>query len=341
MAGGAADSNIRVGVVGAGAIAQIAHLPVLRKLKGVQVVGICDNDGPKARALAARFETGAAYDDIEELLQLAKVDAVVICTPNHLHEAHAVSALASGAHVLVERPLALSAAGAARVVKAAERYQRTLLVAMNSRFRSDVQAVRRFLKGGELGALSTIRCGWQVFRQAHHTLGWRSRRAESGGGVMVDLALPMLDLSLWLAGNPEVERVSAYLDRSAGGKQVDEIGAAHLFCKGGLSIFCDVSWRYVGEGERTWLDIQGDKGSASISPLRIFKELHGAPVDVTPTGAAGRENPFSASYRSEWAYFLAGVRREIQVTPPDDQLQLHKVLEAIYRSADEQHDVRL
>jgi predicted dehydrogenase len=314
---------------------------VLRKLKGVQVVGICDNDFAKARALAARFETGAAYEDIEEMLELARVDAVVLCTPNHLHEAHAVSALAAGAHVLVERPLALTAAGVARVLKAAERYQRAALVAMNSRFRADVQAVRGFLQGGELGALSTIRCGWQVFRQAHHTLGWRSRRAESGGGVMMDLALPMLDLALWLAGHPAVERVSAYLDRGPGGKQVDEIGAAHLFCEGGLSIFCDVSWRHVGEGERTWLDIQGDKGSASISPLRVFKELHGAPVDVTPTGASGRENPFSASYRSEWAYFLAGMRGDVRLTPPEDQIQLGRVLEAVYRSADEQRDVKL
>ncbi len=252
-----------------------------------------------------------------------------------------MSALAAGAHVLVERPLALTAGGATRVVKAAESYRRTLLVAMNNRFRADVQAVRRFLKGGELGPLSTIRCGWQVFRAAHHTLGWRSRRAESGGGVMVDLGLPILDLALWLAGNPRVERVSASLDRTPAGKQVDEVGGALLFCEGGLSIFCDVSWRHVGEGERTWLDIQGEKGSASISPLRVFKELHGTPVDVTPTGAAGHENPFLASYRSEWAYFLAGVRGEIKVTPPDDQLQLHKVLEAIYRSADEQRDVKL
>ena len=340
MAGGGAVSNIRVGVVGGGAIAQIAHLPVLRKLRGVQVVGVCDNDGPKARALAARFETGTAYDDIEELLELAKADAVVICTPNHLHEAHAISALAAGAHVLVERPLALTAAGAARVLKAAERYKRTLLVAMNSRFRSDVQAVQGFLKGGELGQLSTIRCGWQVFRQAHHSLGWRSRRAESGGGVMMDLGLPMLDLALWLAGTPAVERVSAFLDRVQG-KQVDEVGAAHLYCEGGLSIFCDVSWRHVGEGERTWMDVQGTKGSASISPLRVFKELHGVPVDVTPTGATGRENPFSASYRSEWAYFLAAVRGEVQAEPPEDQLQLHKVIEAVYRSADEQHDIEL
>jgi len=340
MAGGGAVTSIRVGIVGAGAIAQIAHLPVLRKLKGVQVVGICDNDMPKARALAARFETGAAYDDIEELLEVARVDAVVVCTPSHLHEAHAIAAMAAGAHVLVERPAALSSAGVARLLKASERYKKTLLVAMNGRFRADVQAVQGFLKGGELGALSTIRCGWQVFRTPHLTLGWRSRRAESGGGVMMDLGLPMLDLALWLAGTPAVERVSAFLDR-AQGKQVDEIGAVHLFCDGGLSIFCDVSWRHVGEGERTWLDLQGAKGSASISPLRVFKELHGVPVDVTPTGATGRENPFSASYRSEWAYFLAAVRGELAAEPPEDQLQLHKVIEAVYRSADEQHDIKL
>ncbi len=342
MSGGAAVPDIRVGVVGAGAIAQIAHLPVLRKLKGVQVVGICDNDGPKARALAARFETGTAYDDIEDLLSLGRVDAVAICTPSHLHEAHAISALAAGAHVLVERPLGLTSAGVARVLKAAERYKRTLLVAMNSRFRADVQAVQGFLKGGELGALTTIRCGWHVFRQAQHAMGWRSRRAESGGGVMMDLGLPMLDLALWIAGSPAVERVSAFLDRPpGGGKQVEDVGAAHLYAEGDLSIFCDVSWNHAGEGERTWLDIQGTKGSASISPLRVFKELHGAPVDVTPKGAAGRENPFTASYRSEWAYFLAGVAGTVAIEPPDDQVHLHKVLEAIYKSADERRDVKL
>ena len=62
------SDTIRVGVVGAGAITQVAHLPVLRKLKGVQVAAICDADFPKARALADRFQIENAFDDIEELL---------------------------------------------------------------------------------------------------------------------------------------------------------------------------------------------------------------------------------------------------------------------------------
>jgi predicted dehydrogenase len=334
----AGSSNIRIGMVGAGAIAQVAHLPVLRKMKGVEIVGICDNDGPKARALAERLGIADAYTDIEDLLEFGKVDAVVICTPNHLHEVHVIAALAAGAHVVVERPISLTSAGVAKVLKAAEKAKRNVLVAMNHRFRSDVQTVHKFIAGGELGALTTIRTGWHVFRAAKQQLGWRSRRAESGGGVMMDLGLPMVDLAWWMAGRPVVERVSAHVAMAG---QVDEIGSALLYCENGPTVFCDVSWRFVGEGERFWLDVQAQKGSASISPFKVFKELHGAPVDVTPTGAAGREHHFSQSYRSEWAYFLAGVRGEVTLTPPEDQVQLHKIIEAIYRSADEHDDVKL
>jgi predicted dehydrogenase len=341
MAGVTPIKDLRVGILGAGAIAQVAHLPVLRKLKGVEVAAICDADGAKARALAVRSGIGAAFTDIEELLEFGKVDVVVVCTPNHLHEAHAISALAAGAHVLVERPIALSAAGVSRVLKAAERYRRTLHVAMNHRFRNDVQAVQGFLAGGELGTLSAIRTGWHTFRAARQQLGWRSRKAESGGGVMMDLGMPMLDLALWIGGNPAVERVTARLDRAKGAGAVDEAGSAYLQCADGPDIFVEASWRYVGAGESTWLELQGAKGSASISPLRVFKELHGTPVDVTPTGAASRENAFTASYRSEWAYFLAAVRGEVTAEPPEDQVQLLRVLDAIYRSADERREVKL
>ncbi len=341
MAGVTPSSDLRVGIVGAGAIAQIAHMPVLRKLKGVDLVAICDADGAKARALAARAGIAGAFTDIEELLEFGKVDVVVICTPNHLHEVHIVSALAAGAHVLVERPIALTSAGVGRALKAAERYRRTLHVAMNFRFRSDVQAVQGFLAGGELGSIAAIRTGWHVFRAARQQLGWRSRKAESGGGAMMDLGLPMLDLALWIGGNPVVERVTARLDLTKGTGAVCETGAAYLQCADGPDIFVEASWRHVGAGEHTWLDVQGSKGSASISPLRVFKELHGTPVDVTPTGATTRENAFTASYRSEWAYFLAAVRGELSAEPPEDQVRLLRVLEAIYRSADEQREVKL
>ena len=95
---------VRVGVIGAGAITQVAHLPVLRKLKGIEVVAICDTDMPKARALADRFKVPDAFSDIEELLEYEELDAIAICTPNHLHEPHVMAALSANLHVFVERP---------------------------------------------------------------------------------------------------------------------------------------------------------------------------------------------------------------------------------------------
>src|SRR5690349_4467430 len=98
----------RIGIVGAGAIAQLAHLPVLSKMRGVTITAIADNDRNKARALADRFGIPDALTDIEDLFELDAVDAVVIATPNHLHEPHVMSALAAGVDVLCERPLALT-----------------------------------------------------------------------------------------------------------------------------------------------------------------------------------------------------------------------------------------
>ena len=331
---------VRVAVVGAGAIAQVAHLPVLRKLPGVEVAAICDNDVSKAQALAARFEVKDAFDDIEEVLRHSHADAVAICTPNHLHEIHAVAALAAGCHVLCERPVALTLAGVERVLQASEKYGKRVMVGMNHRFRSDVQAVRGFLAGGDLGVLQAIRSGWYTFQPSRQQLGWRLRRPEAGGGAFLDLGLQLLDLGLWLAGWPTPKRVAAHMVGQAK-DSVEDMATALVVCENGVSISMDVSWRHLGAAERFWFDLVGTKGSATVQPLRVFKEAHGTVVDATPTGAIGRETPFAQSYRAEWTYFLAVIKGDVNAPPPRDQLALHRVLDAVYRSADEGRDVLL
>jgi len=334
------NDPIRIAVVGAGGIAQVAHLPVLRKLAGVEIAAICDNDVSKARALASRFDVKDTYDDIEEVLKYAEADAVVLCTPNHLHEIHAVAALSSGAHVLCERPLALNAQGVETVLQAAERYGKRIMVGMNHRFRADVQAVRNFVNGGELGTVDAVRGGWYTFQPSRQLLGWRLHRQEAGGGALLDLGMPLIDLGLWLTGWPIPKRVSAHVVGRTGGA-VEDLGSALIVCENGTSISVDVSWRHMGEGERFWFDVVGKKGAAAIGPLRVFKDVHGTPTDVTPTGASGRETAFQQSYRAEWTYFLAVLRGDVNAPPPKDQLALQRVMDALYRSAEEGRDVLL
>ena len=330
---------VRIGVVGAGAIAQLAHLPVLSKMRSARLVALCDNDRPKARALADRFQVPDVFTDIEDLLEFDELDAVVVATPNHLHEPHVLSALAAKVHVLCERPLALTARGVERILAAAARAERKVAVANNHRFRTDVQGLDRYLRGGELGRVVGVRGG--AYHLKHSAEGWRDRRPESGGGVFFEHGLPLLDLALWLADYPEPVRVSAHMERAPGKTAVEGAMLVQLECASGLVCAFDVSAMYVGEEERWWFEVLSLRGSARLAPLRVVKELNGKPTDISPTGAAAREGLFIQSYRAELAHFIALITEEAKYEAPTDQVILHRTIEAIYKSADEGKEIRL
>src|SRR5687768_12648978 len=155
----AQSSEVRVGLIGVGAMPQTAHLPILSKMRGVKVAALCDNDGGKTRAIAQRYDVRDVFTDIDDMLELEELDAVVVATPNHLHEPHVLSALRAKVHVLCGRPLALSVRGVERLLAAAAKTERILQVDNHNRFRADTQTLDRFLHGGELGKLVGIRAG--------------------------------------------------------------------------------------------------------------------------------------------------------------------------------------
>ena len=330
---------IRIGVVGVGAISQIAHLPVLAKMRGAQVVALCDNDAPKARALADRFGVRDVFADMAELLEFGEVDAVVVCTPNHLHEPHVLSALAAKVHVLCERPLSLTSRGVERILAAAQRADCKVAVGNNHRFRADVQAISDFLRGGELGRLVGVRAG--SYQPRHGADGWRHRRAEAGGGAFLEHGFPLLDLALWLGDLPQPVRVSAHMERARGAGAVEDSMLVQLECGSGLTCAIDVNWSFVGTEERWWFSVLASRGSAQLGPLRVVKELNGKATDVSPAGASARDSAFIQSYRAELAHFLAVISDETPYEAPTDQVLVHRVMEAIYKSADDGKEVRL
>lgn len=332
-------SPVRIAVVGAGAIAQLAHLPVLAKLRGAELVALCDNDRAKARALADRFGIPDVFSDIDDLLDYDEIDAAVVATPNHLHEPHTLQLLASKIDLLCERPLSLSSKGIERILAAATRAGRKVFVANNHRFRSDVQTLTRFLGGGELGKLHAIRAG--AYHPRGTVEGWRLRRQEAGGGALFELGIPLIDLAMWLADFPVPQRVWAHIDRARGANAVEDAAFVAIECANGASFTFDLSWSYVGEEERWWFETLSSRGSARLAPLRVVKELNGKPVDVSPTGAAARESAFIQSYRAELTHFVSAVRGEVEYEPPTDQVIVHRILEAAYKSAEEGKEVRL
>jgi predicted dehydrogenase len=235
----------------------------------------------------------------------------------------------------------MSAASVQRIMRAAEKRDRVVMVGMNHRYRPDVQIVRSFVQSGELGRIESVRGSWHVFRPSRQQLGWRQRRDQAGGGAMLDLGLSILDLGLWLGGMPAPVRVSAALDASGKERAVEHSGSVFVVCENGMSLFVDVTWHHLGEGERFGVGLRGSKGTAAINPLTVWKELHGVPMDVSPTGSGSRENAFTASYRAEWAHFEAAIAGEAKIAPLQEHLTLHKILDAAYKSAEDGKDVTL
>jgi predicted dehydrogenase len=115
----------------------------------------------------------------------------------------------------------------------------------------------------------------------------------------------------------------------------------HLECAGGISYSFDISWAYVGQEERWWFEVLSARGSARLAPLRVVKDLNGRPTNVSPSGAAARESAFLQSYRAELAHFVAMLRGEAPYEPPEDQLKVMRVVEAIYASAEQGKEITL
>ena len=182
-----------------------------------------------------------------------------------------------------------------------------------------------------------MRAGQYQFRTG--VQGWRQRKAEAGGGAFFEYGYALLDLALWLADFPDPVRVSAHMDRT-GSSSVEDMMLVHLECAG-ISFSFDVSWAYVGQEERWWFEVVSSRGSARLSPLRVVKELNGRATNVSPTGAAARESVFLQSYRAELAHFIAVLNGEAQYEPPEDQIKVMRVMEAIYKSAEEGREITL
>jgi len=325
---------IRIALLGTGSIAQVVHLPILSSMPGVALQGVADLDRPRARAIAERMQVPRLFESDDAAIESDEIDAVVICTPSHLHEELAIAAMRAGKHVLVEKPIAFDAEGAERVCRVAEETGRCLMVAMNYRYRPDIQALKPFVRGGELGDQFFMKAGWlnRKIRTLRPT--WRHRLETAGGGALMDIGTQVLDLALWTLDYPQVERVVAHLHPGEG-MEVEDSASLMVWVRNGPLLSIEVTWSLLAEKDRHYLQLLGTRGAASVSPLSVYKESEHGLLDLTPQIAPGRENLYTASYRQVLTDFVQRVRSQEPVAPPREQIELMRVIQLAYRSARE------
>lgn len=336
-----AKKTVRIAVVGAGAVAQINHIPAYSKIEGVEVVSICDIDGEKARRVAQRFGIPDSCSDHEKLFASKDLDAVDVCVPNHLHAPMSIAALNAGKHVLCEKPFSRNPGEAARMVAAAEKNKCVLMAAFNNRYRNDAQILKTFMDQGEVGRIFYAKCGWLIKHTAWDAASWKAQKRFAGGGVLIDLGVQMLDLALWILGMPEVATVSAATSTRPGVDEVESNAAAFLRLRNGTTLTLEVGWSLLMEKDFAYVNLFGEHGAALLNPLRLHREMHGNLVNVTPETESIR-NMYKASYENEIAHFVDCVRTGRKpLSSGEEAVQVLKVLEAIYKSAESGREVKL
>jgi len=323
---------VQLAIVGTGAISQVVHVPIFVERKDVDVVALADADPHKARTLADRFGVPRVLG-WEEIVDDPAVDAIVITTPNHLHEEMCVRALEAGKHVMVERPIASTSAGAAHMVDVAERTGKILMLGMPHRYRPEVTALRSFVAGGELGRLYSVRGSWMTRPMTVTRPTWRQRRDTAGGGALIDLGIPALDLALWISGFPKVRRVSCVL--SYGDYEVEDAATLLAETEEGIAITVEVSNQLYSSDDRFYARVLGTEGSGTLPPLRVFRQLGGRPLEVTPRQPTprGGENAYTNAYRRLLDEFVRAVQGRADVSVPHEQVALMGVVEAAYEAA--------
>src|SRR5687768_18580263 len=154
------DRPVRIGLLGAGAVAQTAHLPAFRRLRKAELFAICDTEHGKLRALRERTGVVHATTSLDELLSFDELDAIDICLPSHQHATAVVRCLEAGKHVLCEKPLGLTAREVEDVLAARDRSGKHVLVGMNNRYRDDSILLRR---SEERRVGKECRSGWWAY----------------------------------------------------------------------------------------------------------------------------------------------------------------------------------
>src|SRR2546422_3703370 len=208
------DGRIGVGIIGAGEIAD-AHLRgYLQAVEHARVTAIADVDPARAQRFTERAGRPEIFVDYRQMIASPLVDAVDICLPHHLHKDAIVAAAAAGKHILCEKPLCLTVEEADAVTRAVSAAGVTLMCAHNQLFLPPVATARQMIRDGKLGKVFTARTTDSFFAPAidASALGWRSRRATSGGGELIDTGYHPTYLLLHLVDSEPI-RVAAMLSR--------------------------------------------------------------------------------------------------------------------------------
>lgn len=338
------NGKVRVGIIGAGNIAQNAHIPSYLKQKDVEIIAVCDINESRAKEVANKYDIKYVTSSFQELISIEEVDAVSICTGNNFHQPAAVAAANAGKHILCEKPMAMNVEEAESMLRAAKENNIIFMMGFVNRFRADSKVIKALSDAGKFGDIYSAKACW--LRRRGTPLGWFTNLSKSGGGPVIDIGVHVIDLAWYFMGKPKPVRVSAVTYNKIGNYQTkgvsrwtaldtdnlvfetEDSASGLIRFDNGASMSFEVSWAINAKDTGMYTQIFGSKAGARINPLEIYSEEENYLMDSTPI--VRDENAFDNQIR----HFIDCVKEGKQpISPAEDGYLVQKILNGIYDSA--------
>lgn len=343
-------SKFRVGVIGAGSIAQ-SHLTAYSENPDVELIAVADINLERAQSVAEKYGAHRAYADPQELLADPEIDGVSICTWNNSHATWAIAAIEAGKHVLVEKPIARTLEEAEEIQRTVDASDRVVQVGFVRRHSANCQVLKSFIDADELGEIYYAKAS--CIRRVGNPGGWFADKEISGGGPLLDIGIHVLDLCWYLMGSPKVVSVSGNTYDRLGNRAnvttmprytvadydptkntVEDLANAVIRFENGASLLLDCSYSLHATRDSIDVSVYGEKGGAELEPaLHIATEMHDSVVNIEPQ-IASRTFEFGPGFANEIQNFVdAGLGRAESVAPAWHGVEIVRILEGIYESA--------
>lgn len=368
---------IRIGMIGYGSIGRV-HLMGYRALPfyygfpsdRVQVVGVATSRPETAQKAAEEIGCPVWTDDYRELLARDDIDAVDICTPNHLHAEPVIAAARAGKHIYCEKPLALNAAEGRRMVEAVEQAGVINQMTFNFRFFPALAHARQLIADGFLGRVFSFRGRYyrSSYIDPNKPLSWKLRQETSGAGALADIGSHVLDMLYYLLGDFAVVQATLYTlikerplakgSTEKGPVTVDDLAFLHLRTADDAPGVVEASRLATGTTNDLRVEIYGERGAIRFDAsdpawlevydvreagLPGFRKLQAGQRYQGAKAPDWTQAPGFVRSHAECQYqFLKAIWDDRPASPSlADGLHVQEILEAALRSNNEKRWVTL
>lgn len=347
--------KIKVAIIGTGSISHF-HASAYKKLLNVDIVAVCDINKDRAEEFAKKYDVPNVFTDYNELLSMGEIDAVSVTAWNNIHASASIAALKAGKDVLCEKPLALNTLEAEEMLKVSKETNKLLMVGFVRRFGSNAIALKEMVEKGELGDIYYAKTG--CIRRWGNPGGWFSDKKRSGGGPVIDLGVHMIDLVRYISGKPKAISVSASTFNLLGMKpgvkgvskycakdydefnDVEDCATAFIRFDNGMTLTFETSWVQNIKQDHLYLDIFGNKAGAQLEPtVELYTDMNGYLTNSVPLISADSYG-FDHNFDEEIKHFIDCVQNGTEcINTAEDGVEIMKILDAIYESAESKHEV--